>query len=78
MDIERIFRTYGDRLLFDGTLGTQSTFPFGTPDDMRRTVKERIDLFGRTAMLAPTHVLEPEVPIENIVAFFETCDTYGR
>lgn len=78
MNIERIFRTYGDKVLFDGTMGTQSTFPFGTSDEMRRTVKERIELFGTTAMLAPTHVLEPEVPIENIVAFFEACDTYGR
>ena len=25
-------------------------------------------------MLGPTHVLEPEVPVENVVAFFEACD----
>ena len=25
-------------------------------------------------MLAPTHVLEPEVPVENVQAFFEACD----
>ena len=25
-------------------------------------------------MLAPTHVLEPEVPVENVVAFFDACD----
>ena len=25
-------------------------------------------------MLAPTHVLEPEVPVENVIAFFRACD----
>ena len=36
--------------------------PFGTPDDVRRTIKEMIDLFAPGLVLAPTHVLEPDVP----------------
>ena len=44
---------------------------------MQRVVRELVsDLDGKQGglMLSPTHVLEPEVPLENIVAFFETCD----
>ena len=74
MDLGWVKSRYGDRLLFDGTIGTQTTFPFGTPEDMRRTVAERLELFGTTAMLSPTHVLEPEVPVENVLAFFEAVD----
>jgi uroporphyrinogen decarboxylase len=48
--------------------------PWGTPDDVRRTVREMRDLFGGTLCLSPTHVLQPEVPPENVVAFFEACD----
>ena len=73
MDPAEIQKRYGDRLLFDGAVGTQSTFPWGTPDDMRTKVKELREIFGGTLLLAPTHVLEPEVPIDNIFAFFEAA-----
>jgi uroporphyrinogen decarboxylase len=72
-----IRRRFGKKLAFDGCVGTQSTFPFGTPEDMRRVVLELDrNLEGRKGglMLAPTHVLEPEVPPENVVMFFKTCD----
>ena len=53
--------------------------PFGTPDDVRRVVKERIETVGAGGglLLAPTHVLEPDVPWENVLAFFEAVDEYG-
>lgn len=72
-----IRKRYGKRLAFDGCVGTQTTFPFGTPQEMRRVVHELVDcLDGKNGglQLSPTHVLEPEVPLENIVAFFEECD----
>jgi len=67
----------GKRLAFDGCIGTQTTFPFGTPADMRRVVcglAENLQAANGGLMLSPTHVLEPEVPIANIEAFFEECD----
>jgi len=73
MDPAEIQKRYGDRLLFDGAVGTQSTFPWGTPDEMRAKVHELRRIFGGTLLLAPTHVLEPEVPIDNILAFFEAA-----
>lgn len=71
----------GKRLAFDGCIGTQSTFPFGTPDTMRKTVTEiaeALDACNGGLMLSPTHELEPEVPPENVVAFFDTCDALSR
>ncbi|MFW6118786.1 MAG: uroporphyrinogen decarboxylase family protein [Planctomycetota bacterium] len=73
IDVEGVCRRYGDRLLFDGTIGTQSTFPWGDPEEMRRTVRRRREVFGSRLMLSPTHVLEPEVPPENVVAFYEAA-----
>ena len=52
--------------------------PFGTSDDVQRTVKEMIDLFAPGLVLAPTHVLEPDVPWENIVAFFDAIEEFGQ
>ena len=82
MDPVAIRKRFGKRLAFDGCVGTQTTFPFGTPDDMRRVVHglaSELDAKNGGLMLSPTHVLEPEVPPENVVAFFAACDelVYG-
>lgn len=80
MDPAKLKAQYGDRLAFWGCVGTQTTFPFGTPEEMRETIKHLIETVGKGGglFLAPTHVLEPEVPWENIVAFFEAVETYGQ
>jgi uroporphyrinogen decarboxylase len=69
---------YGNRLAFWGTLGTQSTLPFGAPDDVRRDIEQRIEIVGKGGglLLAPTHMVEPEVPWENILAYVDTVKTY--
>jgi len=74
MDVFALKQRYGDRLAFWGTLGTQSVLPFGTADDVRRDVRRKIEQVGQGGglLLAPTHMVEPEVPWENIVAFVET------
>jgi len=73
MDLVKLKREYGRCLVFDGTIGTQTTMPWGTPEEVRKVVAERKATLGQDGalILSPTHVLEPEVPIENIVAFFE-------
>lgn len=81
MNPVEVRRQCGRGLAFDGCVGTQTTFPFGTPDQMRQRVRELVcDLDGMNGglMLSPTHVLEPEVPVENIVAFFEACDETSK
>jgi uroporphyrinogen decarboxylase len=72
-------RLYGDRLALWGTMGTQTTMPFGTPKDIRREVKHRIDTVGAEGglVLGPTHSLEPDVPWENIVALYEAIEELG-
>ena len=41
---------------------------------------ERIATVGKGGglLLAPTHVLEPDVPWENVVAFFEAIDACAK
>jgi len=80
MDPAELKKQYGDRLAFCGTIGTQTTMPFGTTEEVKATVKERMETVGVGGGLwiAPTHRLEPEVPWENVVALFEAIDEYGR
>lgn len=76
MDPAAIKQKYGDRLSFWGTVSVQRTMAFGTPDEVRAEVRERIRTAGHGGglILAPAHVLGPEVPWENITAFFEAAD----
>ena len=74
-----IKKLYGDRLSFWGTIGTQTTMPFGTPDQVDGVVKEMIETVGNGGglVIAPTHLLEPEVPWANIEALVNAVQKYG-
>lgn len=75
MDPKGVKEKYGQRINLWGTIGTQTTMPFGTPEEVRAKVREMRQALGRDGglVLAPTHVLEPEVPLENIEAFVQAC-----
>jgi uroporphyrinogen decarboxylase len=68
-------RQYGDKLAIDGAIGTQTTMPFGTAGEVRDMIRERARTIGHDGayIISPTHVLEPEVPLENIAVFVETA-----
>ena len=79
MNPAEIYGKYNDRIAFWGCIGTQTTMPFGTADDVKKRTRELIDLCrerGRL-VLAPTHLLEPEVPLENVEAFVDTIKNFG-
>jgi uroporphyrinogen decarboxylase len=78
-DLRWLKREYGADLAFWGSIGVQSTLPFGTPQDVRRKVRERMETVGRGGglVIAPSHVIPPETPWENVEAFFEAVDKYG-
>jgi hypothetical protein len=75
MDVERVLREFGGRVSFNGALGTQTTMPFATPAEVAATVRRNLSLAGPHGGLlcCPTHMLEPEVPWENIEAYVQTC-----
>ena len=79
MDVAWVKKEYGRDLAFWGGVGTQTTMPFGGPDDVRQCVKDLIEVVGKDGgfLIAPTHLVEPEVPWENITAFIDAVDEYG-
>jgi uroporphyrinogen decarboxylase len=80
LDPFEVKRRFGDKIVLDGTIGTQTTLPFGTPEEVKRIVKRNIEGLGYDGalILAPTHVVEPDVPIENIMAYIDAAREYGR
>ncbi len=79
MDPKNLKECFGDRVTFwGGGIDTQRTLPFGTPEDIRREVRERIEIFGRGGGFAfsPIHNIQPRVPVENLLALFEAVREY--
>jgi uroporphyrinogen decarboxylase len=79
VDYKWVKSTHGDRLAFYGGLGVQSVLPFGSPQEVREHVREAIDILGAGGglVIGPSHVIERDTPIENILAMQEAIDEYG-
>ncbi len=74
MDVERCRREYGRHLAFWGGLGSQSTLPRGTVEEVRREVRLRLEQFsGGGYILAPAGAAPAETPAENIAAIAEVA-----
>lgn len=79
MDPARLKKEFGDRIVFwGGSIDTQKTLPFGTPDDVRKEVIERIKIFGPGGgfIFNAIHNIQAKTPVENLVALFETFNQY--
>lgn len=74
MDPARLKKEYGDKLCFWGTIDEQHTLPFGSADDVRTEVIERLNTIGRDGglILGPTHSIQLDTPLENFWAMIET------
>ncbi len=74
MDPLHLKRTYGAKLTFHGSIDTQHTLPHGTAADVAQEVRRMIGAFGPGGgfILAPSHVLQSDVPTQNIESLYDT------
>ncbi len=70
---ERLHREFGEQLCFHGGIDMQHLLPHGTPQAIRQEVRRYCDTLGRDGgyVLAPTHLFQPDVPPENILAVYD-------
>ena len=80
MDSSILGPEFGDRLSFWGAIDTQQVLPNGTKEEVKAEVKRRIkDLApGGGYVLSAVHNIQPEVPVENIIAMYEAAKEYGQ
>ena len=66
-------RKYGDRITFWGGLGSQSTIPFGTPEEIKVEVNRLCREMGKGGgyILGPAKSFQPGTPVENAAAVLE-------
>ncbi|HPO70859.1 MAG TPA: uroporphyrinogen decarboxylase family protein, partial [Anaerohalosphaeraceae bacterium] len=77
MDPKVLKNEFGKQIVFwGGGVDTQKTLPFGTPDEVYRQVRERIDIFaeGGGFVFNSIHNVQSNVPTENLLAMFRAID----
>lgn len=79
MDPQELKKRFGTQLTFwGGGVDTQHTLPFGTPDDVRVDVSQRLEVFPENGgfVFNPIHNVQAQVPVENLLAMYETVRAY--
>lgn len=74
MEPQHLVDKYGGRIIFwGGGVDTQQTLPFGKPEQVRRQVTERVQIFNakRGFVFSTVHNIQCNTPVENVLAMFE-------
>ena len=74
MDLREMKARYGKDLAFYGGVSIQRLLPFGTPEEVRAEVRGLLDDLGPGGgfIIAPSHEMPGDIPLENMLAFIET------
>jgi uroporphyrinogen decarboxylase len=81
MDPVLLKQQFGDVLSFwGGGCDTQRVLPFGNPQKVRNEVRMRIDQLapGGGFVFNQVHNIQPGVPMENIIAMYDTIISCGK
>jgi uroporphyrinogen decarboxylase len=78
MNPERIRALCKGRLAFCGLISTQQTLPYGTVEACRREARHRLEVIapGGGYIFSPAHCIQPDTPLENVLAVYE--EALGR
>ena len=78
MDPVTLKKKWGKRMAFWGAIDTQHVLPFGSVAEVEAEVERRIEQLGEGGgyVLGAVHNLQPDVPVENIVAMYRHAREY--
>lgn len=79
-DIEKMKKLYGNHVTFYGGVSTQQLLPFATPGQVKEETRRLMKTLGRGGgyIVAPTHAIPNDVPVQNILAFAEAIQNQGK
>jgi len=70
---------FGGRLNFRGCISTAGALTYGTADDVTNVCKETLETMmpHRGYHFAPTHLIQDNTPVENVVAMYQAAHDFG-
>ena len=80
LDHDWLAATFQEKLAYYGGISTQTTLPFGTPDEVKAAVAEcvrRLAPDGTGLLLAPSHRMMTDIPVANVSAMLEAFHGIG-
>ena len=80
MEPQDLKNSFGKDIVFwGGGVDTQKTLPFGKPEDVRREVLERCEIFGKDGgfVFNTIHNIQARTPLENIVAMIDALKEFN-
>jgi uroporphyrinogen decarboxylase len=79
MDPVELKKEFGNKLVFQGGVDIKGVLVSGTVEDVRREVRLRIEQMGVGGgyILAPAHNFGNDIPLKNLLAFFEAGHELG-
>jgi len=80
MEARGLKQRFGKDIVFwGGGVDTQKTMAFGTPEEVYREVRERIDIFNREGgfVFDAIHNVQGNTPIDNVLAMFRAIKESG-
>ncbi|HCE46459.1 MAG TPA: hypothetical protein DET40_23185 [Lentisphaeria bacterium] len=71
---------FGGRLAFHGCISTAGPVATGTPGEVVEYCRRTLDVMmpGGGYCFAPTHCLQDNSPLENVIAMYETAHRHGK
>jgi hypothetical protein len=79
MDPAALAERFGEQVTFwGGGVDTQETLPFGTPEEIRTQVRERMQVFGRGGgfVFNPIHNVQAGIPTENLLSLYKAVKKF--
>ena len=78
MDSKMLYKRFGGRITFWGGIDQQGVLVKGSPEDVRKETRKRIEDFGSHGGYFPfsTHNIQADVSADNIIAMFETINEF--
>lgn len=79
MDPKTLKKRFGDRLAFHGCISTAGPLATGTPEAVRETCRRTLEIMmpGGGYCMAPTHSIQDNTPLANVLAMYEAGQTFG-
>ena len=70
---------FGDKFAFWGAIDQQDLLPNGTDEELEKDIVEKISILGNDGgyMIAPAHILQPDVSPDRVLKFIELCRKHG-
>ncbi|MFC2085464.1 uroporphyrinogen decarboxylase family protein [Bacteroidota bacterium] len=80
MDYLKIIEKFGSHICFHGGISIQKTMPYGTVEDVRNEVKDRVQKLapGGGYIFCTAHNIQVDTSLENITALFSAYKEFGR